>query len=289
MLIKAYLPAKDGQLASTLAIADESGRGAHFLASALFIWQVGQVPEAQRELVQSTTFKNATIATEDQGALDLLLQDIGQCGQLLKQSRSRHTKRVLMRARGGPVIFLDRCFLEWGVHHFHVHPSARGRDLLVYAAFDDTHAYLLAVGGHSTLNDAILIDAMAEVCPHILTVLNGVTGDSFTPEQLSNLRRKNVSSAIGSAHGAVVPRVPCSAAGLPLQVITNVDYELACLDGLQSVLDDPATEQYRSIQQALETAEPLMLTIVPRESNFAGSIAFRDSESGKELHLNYRT
>jgi len=160
-------------------------------------------------------------------------------------------------------------------------------DRLIYAAFDDQHAYLLALGGHSSLNNADLVNAMSEICPQLLTVLPGVRGDSLSTQEVQTLRRKNAGFVVEQACGAVAPRVLCSVAGIPLEIVRNVDYEIAHLDHLESILQDPASATYQAVQKSLGLTCPHALSVVPDRANFCGKLSLSDSTSGKRLQLTY--
>lgn len=287
--VRKCLSRKDAQFADALVASSESGHVPHFLASSLLVWSTAQLPELPPEVRRSKVFVESADPFDDKPSLDRLIDDMGRGGQLLSKSRSRQAKSAIRRLRDRTFIFRDRCFFEWGVRHFHVYPDDRKRDVLVYAAFHDARAHLLALDGHSSPNDASLVCAMAEICPHLLTVLNGVKGDAFDSKQVKNLRNKNCGFVAGSPIGAVAPRVVCSTSGLPMTVVHDVDYELTCLDAVQSALDDPSSEQYVAIQRALATVEPPSLVVVPKKSNFRGAVAVLDESSGKEVLLTYRS
>jgi hypothetical protein len=288
MLIKARLSLHDANLASKLVdSAKDPCDAANFLASALFIHRIGKISRLPRQLVRSRMFTKAPVSAEDRPNLDRLLDELRTGGAALEEARSRHVRRVLSRREGTPFIFLDRCFLDWGVHHFHVHLGARERDLLVYAAFDDHSVYLLALGGHTDLHDQNLVSAMSEVCPHLLTTVKGIAGDALPNEAVKNLRAKNAAFATPSEHGAVIPRVLCSAGGTSFHAGRDVDREFAQLEALQRVLDDPSSQHYRAVQEALGTSEALHLSVVPDESNFCGTVLVRDDKSDSVIRLDY--
>lgn len=288
MLIRDELPTDDVELATDLSReGTDPVKVIHVLASALFIHGVGQIAAHPRELVRASSFADGDVSMDEQKPLEQLLDNIAEGGPLLKEARSHHVHRVFRRAKGHTIVFLDRCFLDWGVHHFHVHPKSRNRDRLVYAAFDDQRAYLLALGGHSSLNNADLVNAMSEICPQLLTVLHGVRGDTLSVQEVQTLRRKNAGFVVEQACGAVAPRILCSVAGIPLEIIRNVDYEIAHIDHLESVLQDPASPTYQAIQRSLGPTSPHTLSVVPDRANFCGKLLLSDSISGKRLQLIY--
>jgi hypothetical protein len=288
-LIKERLSSHDANLASKLVdSAKDACAAANFLASALFIYKIGQIPHLPRQLLFSKTFSETPVSAEDRPQLDRLLDELRTGGAALERARSRLARRALQHRRdGSPFIFLDRCFLNWGVHHFHVHPTDGKRDLLLYAAFDDHFAYLLALSGHTALNDQNLVSAMSEVCPHLLTTVKGIAGDALPNEAVNNLRAKNAAFATPSDHGAVIPRILCSAGGTSFHAGRDVDREFAWLEALQRALDDPSSEHYCALQLALGTSEALRLSVVPDESNFCGSVLVRDDKSDRLIRLDY--
>lgn len=289
MLTRTVLPAKDARLAAQLVACDpELKRSLHFLASALFIYQQGTVQEIARRVVRSRRFDADLQSLGQSSELDHLVEHLSGGGKLLKSFRSHHAKRVLCRAKTNTIIFLDRCFLDWGVHHFHVYPNARGRNCLVYASFDDTTLYLLSLGGHSLLNDSVLVESMAEVCPHLLSTVAGVDGNDLEPAEVKALRGKNANFAVQRCGGAVVPRIPCSSGGLPVQTIREVDFEVAQLVALEGVLANPATEHYQQLQNSLKTVQPLNLRVVEDPTNFCGSLLLHDGTTGRQMRLKYR-
>src|SRR5690606_2067249 len=206
-LIEAKQVAEDAKIASTLvASADDTASAARFLASALFIFQLGQIPHIRRRVVQTSAFEAARANADDKCGVARLIAQLEHGGPALDEARSHQARQVLRRSQAGTqFIFLDRCFVEWGVHHFHVYPNERKRDRLVYAAFDDVCVYLLALGTHASLHNQQLVEAMSEVCPHLLATVNGVTGDVFSVDEVRNIRNKNVGFATSSPLGAVVP------------------------------------------------------------------------------------
>jgi len=287
-LIKGRLPPHDGSLASKLVdSAKDPCDAANFLASALFIYKIGQISHLPRQLVFSRTFTETPVSAEDRPHLDRLLDELRTGVAALERARSHQAHRALSRREGTPFIFLDRCFLDWGVHHFHIHPTERDRDLLVYAAFDDHFVYLLALGGHTSLHDQNLVSAMSEVCPHLLTTVKGIAGDALPTEAVKNLRTNNLAFATLSDHGAVIPRILCSAGGTSFHAGRDVDREFARLEALQRALDDPSSEHYCAVQRALGTSEALRLSVVPDESNFCGSVLVRDDRSDRLIRLDY--
>lgn len=128
---------------------------------------------------------------------------------------------------------------------------------------------------------------MSEICPQLLTVLHGVRGDSLSTREVQNLHRKNAGFVVEQACGAVAPRVLCSVAGIPLNIVRNVDYEIAHLGRLESVLQDPASVTYQAVQKSLGLTSHHALSVVPDRANFCGRLLLSDSICGKRLQLTY--
>jgi hypothetical protein len=117
--------------------------------------------------------------------------------------------------------------------------------------------------------------------------VKGIAGDELPNEAVKNLRAMNAAFATPSDHGAVVPRIPCSAGGTSFHAGRDVDREFARLEALQRALDDPSSEDYCAVQRVLGTSEALHLSVVPEESNFGDSVLVRDDKSDRLIRLDY--
>ncbi len=287
-LIKDRLPNEDFNLAARVVeSAKDECEAATFLASALFIYKIGKISHLPRQLVCSSAYAETRVSAEDRPNLDRLLDELQAGGAPLETARSRRARRALDQCKGRPFIFLDRCFLDWGVHHFHVHPTERKRDLLVYASFDDHFVYLLALGGHATLNDQALVSALSEVCPHLLTTVNGITGVALPNLAVKTLRAKHYAFATPCLRGTATTPIPCHADGTSFLAGRDVKREFAQLEDLQRSLDDQSSQNYSEVRKALATSEKLHLSVEPDASNFCGSVLVRDAKSGRLIRLNY--
>ena len=137
----------------------------------------------------------------------------------------------------------DALLNDWGIHHLHLGTCIRADGFvgrtgqLLYCAFTDSHAYLIAVRGHGNWTTVALLEAMHINWPDRMERFRaeGVVGDKLTDFHIRELRRKNANYVLRMRDGTCYwpPGGGTTSSGSNLEDVVMADQilRMRALDG----------------------------------------------------------
>lgn len=119
--------------------------------------------------------------------------------------------------------FQDKMLFDWGIHHFHLGTLVdadgfvKQYDEIVYAIVEENDVYFINVLDHEHWSDRNLLEIVLANWSHLLASfrLDGELVTNFTSEQVEELRKSNVNTALtlSDGHGYIGRGMGLTSAG----------------------------------------------------------------------------
>lgn len=151
--------------------------------------------------------------------------------------------------------FNDLLLNDWDIHHLHLDPD--GTRELIFARFTDDDAYLVALLDHSSWTMHAMLETILRNWPELLTShrLTGITGDTFTDDEIGTLRSKRANTCIMLSDRFTYRPMGggYAASGLNVDVRRTVDiYTAAAEDAQEWVLSNIAELRRKASEKGRE-------------------------------------